>query len=182
MRKLIGVLMVLGVIVGASTLLTGCGDEPRQSSDRVQQTQQEKLLQEGTAQVGMPAIKNFRERKLVREAAELRDQEGLRTYTYLENLQPQIVHGRTALGGKFTYLGESIGYPVPYATQFTNPMKKENNGYQETPLPQADPNGLFPPSSAEGTWILMYDPVQKKALPQYMEPRVACFTYKLPED
>ncbi|HWQ60538.1 MAG TPA: hypothetical protein VN420_05355 [Candidatus Fimivivens sp.] len=49
-------------------------------------------------------------------------------------------------------------------------------------IPQADPNGLFKPASADGTWVMMLDPVNKKALPQYIEPKIATFTYKLPFD
>ena len=75
----------------------------------------------------MPAIKNFRERKILKDILELRDQEGLVTYSYLENMVPQIQPGRTALGGKLTYFGETIGYGIPYATQYTNPQKVEHS-------------------------------------------------------
>ncbi len=42
---------------------SGCEDD---SSDARQRRQQELILAEGTSQVGMPAIKNFRERKILR--------------------------------------------------------------------------------------------------------------------
>ncbi len=45
--------------------LTGC--EIEQNSDDTQRSQQERILKEGTAQSGMPAIKNFRERKLLKQ-------------------------------------------------------------------------------------------------------------------
>ncbi len=60
--------------------LTGC--EEYGDSDDKQRAQQERILQEGTAQTGMPAIKNFRERKLMKQIIEMRDQDGLVTYTY----------------------------------------------------------------------------------------------------
>ena len=44
--------------------LVGC--EEYADSDGKQRAQQERILQEGTAQTGMPAIKNFRERKLMK--------------------------------------------------------------------------------------------------------------------
>lgn len=137
------------------------------SSDQKQQEQQEKLLQEGTSQTGMPAIKNFRERKLLKDILELRDQEGLTTYTYIVS----------EMTGKLVFLGETIGYGIPYATQYTSPQKKMD--YRDIALPQADPNGLFFPASAEGTWILMKDPNSKKAQVVYVEPRIIVSPFKL---
>ncbi|MEI6650377.1 MAG: hypothetical protein WCL23_02985 [Candidatus Moraniibacteriota bacterium] len=169
--------------------LNGCAkqSEQPQTADETQRIQQEKILQESVAQVSMPAIKNFREKKILKDIIELCDQDGLVTYTYLENMNPVIVHGSTALGGKLTYLGQTIGYGIPYATQFTSPQRIANydelNYTGDNPVvPQADPNGLFKPASAEGTWILMLDPVKKKVSPQYIEPRIVTMTYKLPVD
>ena len=161
MKYLIAILFALS--------LPGC--DGRKTSDDKQQQQQEKLLEEGTAQTGMPAIQNFRERKIVKELLELRDQNGLVTYTYV--FSPML--------GKFVFIGDSVGYGIPAATQFTNPQKIADHyqgGYAI--LPQADPNGLFSPSSAEGTWVMMLNPVTKIVEPQYIEERTSVFTYKLP--
>jgi hypothetical protein len=157
----------LAVILSACSLVS-CVEE--QSSDSKQQKQQEAILQEATSSVGMPAIKNFRERKLAKDILELRDQEGLTTYTY-------IVAEAT---GKLIFLGESIGYGLPYSTQFTNPEKVEwhpNRGYVQ--LPQADPNGLFSPASADGTWVMMKDPNGSKVVPVLVEPRCIVSPFKL---
>ncbi len=115
--------------------LTGCDDF--RNSDEKQRAQQERILQEGTAQTGMPAIKNFRERKLMKQIIEMRDQDGLVTYTYTV---PETT-------GRPVFLCNSIGYGLPAAMQYTNPQKYEMSG---ATLPQADPNGLFSPDSAEG--------------------------------
>lgn len=159
MKKIIALLMVLVLSVG----LAGCFDD---TSDDKQRRDQERILQEGTAQTGMPAIKNFRERKMLKEIIELRDQEGLTTYTYLFSEQT----------GKLIFFGETIGYGIPYATQYTNPEKYV---YQGTTLPQADPNGLFFPASAEGTWILLKDPNGNGVKPVYVEPRIVVSPFKL---
>lgn len=170
------------VVVALSTfLLAGCS----QSSDDVQREQQERILKEATSQVGMPAVKNFREKKLLKDIYELRDQNGLVTFTYLENQISTVVPGRTALGGKLTYLGETIGYGIPYAIQFTNPQKIERlsgggSGYHV--LPQADPNGLFSPASAEGTWVLLKNPKGKEVQPVYIEPRIVVSPFKFEMD
>lgn len=54
--------------------IVGCENTYTASSDEKQTEQQERILAEGTAQVGMPAINNFRERKLLKQILELRDQ------------------------------------------------------------------------------------------------------------
>ena len=170
----------LFLLVALSAIwMVGCLQQ-HPTSDDVQRESQEIILKEGVAQVGRPAIKNFREMKILKDVYELRDQEGLVTYAYLENMVPTVVSGHTVLGGKLTYVGESIGYGIPAATQFTNPQKIEDftsqGGYAI--LPQADPNGLFSPSSAEGTWIMMLDKKSGEARPQYFEPRLVVSTFK----
>lgn len=182
--KRIVAMLVLMCGVALCTGQSGC--EGRNDSDKKQEDQQEKLLLEATAQTGMPAIKNFRERKLLKEILELRDQDGLVTYTYLENQISKIEPGVTARGGKLTYLGESIGYGIPYATQYTNPQKVvypySNSGSATQVIAQADPNSLFSPASAEGTWVLLKDPNGDKVLPCYIEPRILVFPFKIPLD
>ena len=151
-------------------LLVGCVDRTP-SSDERQQVQQERLLQESVSQTGMPAIKNFRERKLLKDILELRDQDGLTTFTYIFSEQT----------GKLVFLCNSIGYGIPAATQYTSPQKiaAKGHSYGYAILPQADPNGLFSPASAEGTWVMCSDPVSKKTRPVYIEPRIVTSPFKL---
>jgi len=163
-KLIIGALILFVIFITES-----CEQQP--NSDDIQRAQQEKILGEGTSQIGMPSVKNFRERKILKDVIERRDQNGLGTYTYVFS----------EITGKFTYLGESLGYPIPAATQFTNPQKTVKGAqYSITTIAQADPNGLFSPASAEGSWIVMLDPVKKEALPQYSESRLSTFSYKLP--
>lgn len=154
-------------------VLSSCNYEP--TSDEVQQEQQEAMLKEGTSSVGMPAIKNFRERRLLKMILELRDQEDLNTFTYLwSNVQ-----------GKYVFFCNSIGYGVPYATQFTNPMKAQRINFTSTytivTVPQADPNGLFSPSSAEGTWVMCKNPQGPDVKPVFIEPRIIVSPFELPD-
>lgn len=137
-------------------------------SDNVQTQQQETMLKEATGAVGMPAIKNFHERRLLKAILEMRDQEGLTTYTYTYS----------EMTGKLIFLCNSVGFGVPYATQFTNPLKTVT-GYQSiTTVAQADPNGLFSPASAEGTWVLCKNPKADETVPVYVEPRVIVSPFK----
>jgi len=50
------------LILGLSILLTHGDCVDKSSSDDIQREQQERILQEGTTQIGMPAIKNFLEK------------------------------------------------------------------------------------------------------------------------
>src|SRR3989344_5038884 len=185
MRKILAIAAVL-----LSAGLTACAPEP--TSSDIQRERQEKVVAEGVAQVGVPAIRHFRELKLLKLIYELRDQEGLATYTYVENLVPTVIKGETAKGGKFTFLCDSIGYTIPYATQYSAPTSMQRYRlpadantpieYGTRQLPQAEPNGLFMPSSAEGTWVVCKDPNSDKDGPVYSEPKLASFPYKLKAD
>jgi hypothetical protein len=118
----------------------------------------------------MPAIKNYRERKVLKKALERSDQNVI-TYTYIFS----------EMTGKFTFIGESLGYGISASTKIKNPQKiaaHANSGYAI--LPQDDPNTLFSGPFNKGTWIMMYDPIAKEAIPQYIESRISVFSYKLP--
>jgi len=156
------------IFVILSLILVGC-DRPL-SSDKIQQVAQEKLLMEATAKTGMPNIINNRERKLMKDIIEMRDQDGLFTYTYLYAEQ----------SGKLIFACDSIGYGLPAATQYTNPEKVvRDSGQSFGTIPQADPNGLFSPSSAEGTWVLCKDPNGTETRPVYFEPRIVVSPFPL---
>lgn len=157
----------------AALTLTGC-DPSSENSTAKEAKAQEVISAQSVAAVGLPAIRNFREKRLLKDIYELRDQAGLITYTYLvaENT------------GKLVYLGQSVGYGIPYATEYTNPQRvlayNETSEHGNIALPQADPNGLFSPADAEGTWIMLKDPNSDDVKPVYIEPRVIVSPFKLP--
>jgi hypothetical protein len=165
-------LLLLLVVCGGSS---DC-DGQAPTSDQIQSAQQERILQEGTNQVGMPAIKNFRERKLLKEILEKRDQEGFLTYTYVWR---EVAGGDAS--NNLVFLCNSIGYGIPYATQFTNPQKRDYAVSQVgvLALPQADPNGLFSPATAEGTWVMCKNPHGPNVEPVYIEPRIVVSPFPL---
>jgi len=160
------------ILAGTAVLgLTIAGCTPVGSTaDATQREQQEVLMQEGTSAVGMPAIKNWRERRLLKDILELRDQNGLVTYTYVWS----------EMQGKLIFFCQSVGYGIPYATQFTNPEQPLRPEYLDTStIPQADPNGLFSPESAEGTWVMCKDPDGPNTRPVYVEPRIVVSQFRL---
>jgi hypothetical protein len=150
-------------------ILMGC----EVTSDNQLSIKQEAIMREANAQVGMPAIKNFQERKLMKMILELRDQENLECYAYLFSEQTGQLH----------FIGKCIGFGIPYSTQYTNPMRALKNTETEmsgnATINQADPNGLFMPSSAEGTWLMMVNPKTGAPQPCYFEPRVVVSPFEL---
>jgi len=122
----------------------------------------------------MPTIVNFQEKKNLKWIYELCDQQDFICYAYLVN----------ELNGTIgQYLGECIGYGIPYSAQFSNPMKNLGdggyNGQSNTVLPQAEPNGLFKPEGLSATWLIMINPVTKKPQPVYIEPAIIVSPFKL---
>lgn len=145
-------------------------DVPPKDSNRIQAEQQERILQEGTSQLGMPAIKNFREKRTLKMIYELRDQEGLSTYTY-------VVAEQT---GKPVFLCDSVGYAISDATGYTNPDKlMRDNGQSFGTMTQAEPNGLFTPDVSDTNWVLCIDPQDKKPLPVFVSSKIIVSAYKL---
>lgn len=150
--------------------VSACGE--RQNSDSMLAQKQEQAMLDANSQIGMPAIKNFQERKLMKMIFELRDQANVINYAYLFS----------EMTGKLVFLGKCLGYGLPYATQFTNPQKPDynsNNSGGNITLPQADPNGLFMPSSANGTWVMLINPKTNQAQPVFVEPNVIVSPFPL---
>ena len=150
----------------------GCLDSTRAPrADEKIPRQQEQMQQNALSQTGMPGITNFTELKILRHLYELRDQ-SISTFTYIPDLN-----------GRLWHLCDSVGFGLPYATQFSNPEKNvwtDGEGYHawvNTNLPQAEPNGLYMPSSAEGTWVMCGS--DKGTQPVYVEPRIIVSTIRL---
>lgn len=175
-------LMIVAAIIGilVAIVFGGIGHakghaEPLKS-DQVMKMQQEQVMREAVSQTGIPAIKNFRERKIMKDILELRDQTGLITYTYLFAEQT----------GKKLFFCQSVGYPIPGSMQYTSPEKVSEyrlpgGGWDIIVTPQPDPNGLFSPSSMEGSWVMCKDPHGEQVKPIYVEPRVITSPFKLDE-
>ena len=162
--------VVFGVVTLMLLLSMGSCWNHKDNSNEVLAQKQEDLMQEANRQVGMPAIKNFQERKLMKMIMELRDQENLVCYAYL----------KSDYSGKMIFLGKCIGYGLPYSVQYTNPEVKQYGFHDESPLPQADPNGLFMPQGLSATWIMLIDPKTNEPHPAYFEPEVVVTSFPLP--
>lgn len=178
----------LAILVAHSTAGTGCSTAIQSNDSKIAQ-QQEKNLAEGDAEVPPPSIVNWNEKRMAKLIQEKRDQINLATWTYTKNMD-----------GKYTFVCESIGYGLPYNTRTNNPQHYEfmttrtgaytaggyysdgHGGYlwgEHATIPQPEPNGLFIPDSARGTWNLCKDPKTGKPDVTYQEEDIAVFPYKL---
>lgn len=149
MKRLLLATAVLSIFV-----LSACDETSTGKERRVQ----EELSKQGVETVGFPAIVNFAEKRMMKDIIELRDQ-NVATTVYI-----------TDMNGRLHKVCNAVGYGLPYATQYTSPLKVSDGGGHI--LPQADPNGLYSPASADGTWVLCVDVKSGKPKPVYIEPRV----------
>lgn len=181
------------ILSGVSLLaLAGCYNVKQSNDSKIAQ-QQEQNLAEGDAEVPPPSIVNWNEKRMAKLIQEKRDQVDLATWTYTKNLD-----------GKYTFVCESVGYGLPYNTRTNNPQHYEfvttatgvtgnGSGYytdsagnrlwgEHTIMSQPEPNGLFIPDSAKGTWNLCKDPATGKPDVTYQEEDISVFPYKLPTE
>ena len=158
MKKL---LLALPFVFG----LAACDVAP--NSTQIERKKQEEMTMQAVTQVGMPAIVNFAEKRMFKDILELRDK-NTPTTTYLVGMNNQL-----------TKVCDSIGFGLPYATQYTNPQRTFSDAHGYGTVPQADPNGLYSPASADGTWVLCVDHKDGKAKPVYIEPRILVSPFAL---
>jgi hypothetical protein len=138
------------------------------TTDEKQASQQAQVLEQAHMQIGMPSTPGFQEKRMVKDLYELRDK-AIATHAYIMN----------DMQGCLVYLGPSVGYGLPYAVQFTSPTRPQRWGESHIQVPQTEPNGLFMPNNAEGTWIMLKDPDGPDTKPVYVEPRVVVSPFRL---
>ena len=158
---------IIGMLLMGCLFVVGCFDT-HEDADDIQQRQTRQAMDEAQAQVGMPNIVNFQQRKLMKEIYELCDKEDLICYAYI----------KSDYQGKLFFIGKCVGYGIPFSAQFTNPERVESRHYSIT-LPQPDPNGLFMPTSSSATWLIMIDPKTNEPRPVYIEPEIVVSPFPL---
>ena len=157
--------------------LAGCMEES--VSDKREREQTARLTEQASTQVGMPGITRFTEKRNLKMLYELRDDPKLTTVAYIVDLNGHL--------HKFC---DALGYGFPYATQFTNPQRDTYYGNGNATsgtavhfqMPQPEPNGLFMPGAADGTWVMCLNPETKAVQPVYVEPRVIISPFPLKTD
>ena len=160
---------VIAAACAASMGQSDCSTRRASDADRRQAAQTRELQSEADRQVGMPGMTNFTERRIVRQLYELRDQDGLSTYTYVVDYT-----------GRLWHVCDSTGYGIPFSAQFSNP---ETEAYRTTQgghgtLPQPEPNGLWVPESSSATWVICASP-DGEFRPLYVEPSITVSPFPL---
>jgi hypothetical protein len=130
-----------------------------------EQSAQARITAESQATVGMPNIVNFNQKKQLKVIIEAFDQPNLVTYSYLVDRSARLQP-----------LCRSQGYGFNEATQFTNPQQIEwresgQSGLASGVVGQADPTGLYSPTTSEGTLLLCLTK-DGKVLPVRSEPDI----------
>lgn len=160
---------LLAILFTLALFTAGCGDAAS-NADQQQNAQQAVLSQRAVSETGMPGITHFTEKKLMKRLYEERDL-NVATFAYLADIN-----------GHLHFICDSLGYGMPYATQYSSPERLATN--LETQMqgnitvPQPEPNGLFMPASAEGTWIFCATKAGEPE-PRYFEPPVVVSPTKL---
>ncbi len=78
----------------------------------------------------------------------------------------------------------SIGYPLPYDTSLTNPIKRSSYTSAAVPIEQAEPNGLYSSKNSIATWVRCLSKVngQDVEAPIYIESKVTAYPYPVDVD
>lgn len=160
-------LAVAALAIGAFFVLTSesCDNTAPPTANQREQRAQAQISAESQATVGMPNITNFNQKKQLKAIIEAFDQPNLITYSYV-----------MSMSGKAVPLCRSQGYGFNEATQYTNPLQIEwresgATGIASGVLGQADPTGLYSPTSSAGT-LLMCLTNAGKVLPVRSEPEI----------
>lgn len=90
--------------------------------------------------------------------------------------------------GTITFSCASIGYPIPGGTELDNPWQVQyyygsgSGAYSDSgvAIGQAEPNGVFPPGTSAGTYVMCLNP-DGTIGPVYMEPSIQTFPYPMME-
>ena len=80
--------------------------------------------------------------------------------------------------------GPSIGYPIPYDTSLTNPLKIMYAHSSTGIVEQAEPNGLFSSKNSIATWVRCVTIVNDSQVeaPVYVESRVTAYPFPVNVD
>lgn len=150
-------------VLMCATILTGCGNKGRIEDETASQT----ALENANDSVGYPEIKNFTEKKNLKEILELRDDPNLICYYYTKN----------QMDGKYVYQGRCQGYGVPYASSFTSPEYLE---HESTTLPLPDPNGMYMQGlSTSATFVMHINEKTNEKEPRYVEEEITVSKTKI---
>jgi len=185
-RALTTPILLAGILALALTMGCSWTGSSADNSDTQQAEMNEAIVSDLRMQTGMPAVTNVfgfamgnvvgiligQELKLAKMIYELRDSEDLVCYAYIVNLYGELI-----------FLGECIGYGLPYSVQFSAPERLVRTDLGESTgdmlVPQPEPNGLYMPEGLSATWLMLIDPDTGAPRPVYCEPSILVSPFPL---
>lgn len=151
-------------------LLIGCG-QTTSKTDAVLVEKQQEIYSNSQP---IPFFDHSLERQAAIELYEARN-ENVRTWTVWRS-DYGLIEGH----------GESIGYPIPYDVQLTNPLMLGYKGHNVgvAVLEQPEPNGLWSSKNSIATWIRLVVSRNGKTYvtPVYVEGKVTTYPYPVKVD
>lgn len=157
--------------------LVSCDYKP--SSSEVEHAQQEGGIQAMLRNQPVPTLTYSMERQIVTETYLARNRK-MATWTYTRDMQ-----------GRITEICPSMGYPIPYSTQLTNPSQLAttyantktgaSNHSIDGVIGNPEPTGLYPPAASEATLVSCVEP-DGAVVPTYWEDRVFAMPYRIKAD
>lgn len=145
--------------------LWGCNDT--QTAAKIEHAQQEAGSKALLRNQPVPTLDFSMERQIVIETYLARNRK-LSTWAYTRDMQ-----------GRWTEICASMGYPIPYSTQLTNPSQVyHGSNYELATIGNPDPNGLYSPTSSDATIVSCVDK-DGSVNPVSVEERVTTFPYRI---
>jgi hypothetical protein len=161
------VLIGLAIVFLLSGANSGCDADQKSSATAMEQSQQNRQMEQFLRNQPVPSFDWSLERHMLIQLYAAR-QRATATYSVVQS----------EFTGKILWQCPSIGFPLPYSTQLTNPMQAVWHGDTHNDagvaVGQQEPNGLFSPPSSEGTWVPCVDE-KGKITPVYEEKHVTVF-------
>jgi len=163
--KMAAVLLPVAVFLGGADG-DGCTTAPRTAAS-IEQTSQDLQMQQFLRNQPVPSFDWSLERHML-----------IALYTARQKATNTFSVVQSDFTGKILWSCPSMGFPLPYATQLTNPQqliqKSDSSHWYDGVIGQQEPNGLFSPPAADGTWVPCVDE-HGKITPVYEERKVTTF-------
>lgn len=164
--------IALGAVCALMVGLAGC-DNYNNTADKDDAARVDKQAQVYNDSQPIPFFDYSLERDVAIQLYEARN-EKVRTWTVWRS-DYGLIEGYT----------ESIGYPIPYDVQLTNPLKPTwTYNHSSVAVEQQEPNGLFSSHNSIATWIraVIRDGEKTMEVPIYVEGKVTCYPYPIKVD
>lgn len=164
--------LLIPFVILVSFVLSACGQTAATKLQQAESDQQNKVVLDILTNQPVPDLKGYSfERDIVVQLMQARNKSTVLNWVYLYSPQTN----------QFMEICRAVGFPIPYGVQLTNPQtvvttcRGNGSGCSNDVVGQAEVNALYPPVSADATWVLCLTEDGSRVYPSYQEPRVSTF-------